>query len=72
MDRFILGTYNDTELGSLEVSTEVISEGNFGGFLLGAWLGSVVGLVISLNKGTVLGSCYVKIFVTTLGDMFGI
>ena len=72
MDGFILGTYDDTELGSLEGSTEVLSEVNFEGLLLSAWLGLVSGLVIGFNKGNVLYSWCVKVIVTTLGALVGI
>ena len=34
LDGFTLGTYDDTELVSLEVSTEVIAEGNLEGLLM--------------------------------------
>ena len=67
-----LVAYDDTELVSLEVSTELITEGKFEGLLLGDWLVSVVGLVIGFNKGTVLGSWYQKVLGTTLGDLVGL
>ena len=51
---FTLGTYYDTELGSLDGLTEGIAEVNFEGLLLGDLLVSVFGLVIVFNKGTVL------------------
>ena len=72
LDRFILGTYDDTKLVSLEGSTEVIAEGNLEGLLLGAWLGSVVGLVIGFNKGTVLGYWYSKVLGTIIGALVGL
>ena len=69
---FKLGTYDYKEIGHLEGSNGGIPEGKFEVLLLGAWLGSVVGLVIGFNKGTVLGSWYWKALGTTLGDLVGI
>ena len=72
MDGFTLGTYAGKKLGYLEVSTEGIAEGDFGVLLLGDWIGSVVGLLIYFNKGTLLGAWYGKGLGTTLGGLFGI
>ena len=72
MDGFTLGTYDDTELGSLEGSTEGIIEVDFEGLLLDDWLGSVIALVIGFNKVIVLSSWYGKVIGTTLGALVGL
>ena len=69
---FTLCTYGDTDRGYLEVPTEGVADGNFEGLFLITWLGSVVGLVIGFNKGSVLVYCYGKVLGTTLGDLVGI
>ena len=69
-DGFTLGTYDNTDLGSPEESTEKIAEGNLEGLLLGTLLGSFVGLVIGFNKVAVLGSSYGKGLGTTIGGLW--
>ena len=56
----------------LEGSTEVTAGGNLKVLFLGAWIGSVVGLVIDFNKSTVLGLLDGKLFGRTLWDLVGI
>ena len=51
----VLGTFDDTEIGSLESLTNGTSNGKFDGLLLGSRLGLVDGLKMVTDKVTELG-----------------
>ena len=56
----------------LEFSTKGAAEGKLEVFFLGAYIVSVVGLVLGFNKVTILGFWYVKALGRALGDLVGI
>ena len=54
LDGISIGTYGVTVLRSLEVSTEVIAEVKFQGFLIGAWIGSLDIIERGTDDGNIL------------------
>ena len=68
----IIGTYDVTELGTLEVSTEVTTDGNLEGLFLRGWLVSIYGRDIGTNVGNELGLSDWKVLGRILGDIVGL
>ena len=60
LDGFTLGTYDVTELGSPEVSTEVTKCGNLEVLLIGDWLVYLIVLEIGTNVGMSLDYLMIK------------
>ena len=56
IDGITVGTYNSSDLGCLEDFTNIRTDSNIEGLLLGVWLGSVNVLEIVLKEGTELDS----------------
>ena len=72
MDGISLVTYDVKVIRYLEGSTELIVEDSIGCLLLGARLGSVVGILIGFMKGPVLGLRDGKVLGRTLGVFVGL
>ena len=72
MDGCTLGTYDDTDLGSPEGSTEVTKVGNLEGLLLGDWLGYLDGLDPVTSVGNEIGLSDGKVLGRTLWYLVGI
>ena len=51
LDIFTLGTYDGTDLGSPEGSTEVTTGGNLEGLLIGDWIGYIDGIELVTDVG---------------------
>ena len=62
-----IGSFNGTELVSLEGSTYGNTYYKFDSLFLGAWIGSVDGRDIDTNEGTELGFPCGKVLGTALG-----
>ena len=72
LDGISLVTYDVKVIRYLEGSTELIVEDSFGFLLLGARLGSVVGILIGFMKDPVLGLRDGKVLGRTLGVFVGL
>ena len=66
LDLFTLGTYDGTDIGSTEGSTQLTTGGNNEGLLLGYFLGYINKLGKKINE---LELSYGKFLGRTLGDM---
>ena len=66
---FSIGTYGDTRIGSLEVSTERSTGDNLEGLMIGDYLGYLDGIDIGTNVGCELGLSVRKYFTEHLGGL---
>ena len=67
-----LVTYDGTDLGSPEGSTERTTDGNIEVLMLGNWLVSLYGIDIGTNVGNELGFYDEKVIGTKLGNLVGL
>ena len=67
LDGFTLGTYDCTQLGLSEGSSEGTADENLEGLLLGALIGSVNGFELVKNEDTEVGFCDGKTHRTIVG-----
>ena len=72
LDGFTLGTYDGTDIGSLEGWTERTTGGNIEVLLLGDWLGCLDGIDFGTDVGNELGLSDGKVLGRKLGALVGL